>query len=194
MSAPSLTTSLQGMGVVSADLLNTFCQVCQNLSQLRQFVPGDNIGVLVQGFSTPGDGGAGPFWWNASAVSANFTDDNENTIVPSGALTGVWLRLGYLAAVSPNQYVVPLTGFSLTLSSGTTLLALNPAGTLATGSVTLAAPPRDGWVARISSTQAVTALTMTAASGTINNPATSLTANTPVGWQWVAAANAWFRA
>ncbi len=61
------------------------------------------------------------------------------------------------------DFAVPLTGFTLTMQTGT--LVLNPAGTLATGTVTLPLNPPDGAVAEISSTQTITALTVNANTG-----------------------------
>lgn len=179
--------------MVSADGLNTFEQVLDTLATLRGFVPVQGMGCFVQGFSTPGDGGAGSFWWNATAISANYQDDNANTIVPSGIVYGVWLRLGYFASPTPYLYQVPLTGFLITLPTGVNSLILNPAGTLATGSVLLAAAQRDGFTVGLSSTQIVTSLSMSSAAGSINGAASSLAANTPIRWQWVAAGNGWFR-
>jgi len=55
---------------------------------------------------------------------------------------------------------VPTTGFSITIGNNTTSLCLNPAGTLATGTITMPATPIDGQQIRISSTQTVTGLTL----------------------------------
>lgn len=114
MSPPVLTVNVQGGASVSADQFNTYEQVCPNLSYLRSFVPVENMGVFVQGFNTPGDGGAGPFWWNGSATSANFSDDNATIIVPFGVTLGVWLRLGYLA---PGSTTIPAVANFAALSS-----------------------------------------------------------------------------
>ena len=61
------------------------------------------------------------------------------------------------------DFYVPLTGFNIQMQTG--ILVLNPAGTLATGTVVLPQNPPDGAVAEISSTQTQTALTVSAGSG-----------------------------
>jgi hypothetical protein len=193
MSPPLLTVAITGQGVVSADQLNTYEQVCDSLATLRSFAPIQGVQVFVQGFATPGDGGAGPFWWNATATTANYTDDNANTIVPPGAAIGVWLRLGYFVTQTPYLYATPTTGFTLTLPTGVNSLILNPAGTLANGSVIFANAQRDGWVAGISTSQTITALSLSSAAGSINGAITTLAANGTARWQWVAAANTWFK-
>lgn len=194
MSPPLPTVSVQGLGVVPADLLNTFEQVLDSLATLRSFVPVSGMGAFVQGFSTPGDGGAGPFWWNAQAVSANYVDDGANTIVPPGVVMGVWLRLGYLTTATPYSYQVPSTAFAIVVPPGVGSLILNPAGTLASGSVTLSTPPRDGWMVRISSSQAVTAFSVGAQAGAVvSNAPTTLAAGGVAGFQYVAGVATWFR-
>lgn len=93
----------------------------------------------------------------------------------------------------PFQYEVPLTGFSIALRSG--FLHLNPAGTLATGTVTLPLNPIDGQKFGILSTQTQTALTITAGTGdTVANTATALVALTPIVWRYHLATRTWRRA
>lgn len=82
------------------------------------------------------------------------------------------------------DFAVPLTAFSITMQTGK--LVLNPAGTLATGTVTLPLNPPDGAVAEISSTQTQTALTVTANTGDLIAGAavTALVAVTRVSWRY----------
>jgi hypothetical protein len=83
------------------------------------------------------------------------------------------------ATAIPFELYVPLTAFSIAPQSS--LLVLNPAGTLATGTVTLPTNPKDGQRLRIISTQTQTALTVTAGTGdTVVPSVTALVANTPV--------------
>jgi len=63
------------------------------------------------------------------------------------------------------DYQASTTGFSYTFTAGITVLVLNPAGTLATGTVTMPATPADGMTISISSTQTITALTINGNSG-----------------------------
>lgn len=100
-----------------------------------------------------------------------------------------------IAGVPGYTFVVPLTGFSLTAGNSTSLLFLNPAGTLATGTVTMAPNPSDGQVFAIESTQTQTALTVTANTGqTVGGTAvTALVANTKVAWFFNKSLATWFR-
>jgi hypothetical protein len=63
------------------------------------------------------------------------------------------------------DYQVSTTGFSYTFAAGTTNLVMNPAGTLATGTITMPAAPSDGMTITFSSSQAITALTVNANTG-----------------------------
>lgn len=95
---------------------------------------------------------------------------------------------------------VQVTAFSFTVPAGITNVLFTPAGTLATGTVVFPATASvaDGQNLRISSTQTITALTLTAGSGqTINNSPTALTVSTtaPYGYEFIfnVAALTWFR-
>jgi hypothetical protein len=63
------------------------------------------------------------------------------------------------------DYQVLTTGFSYTFAAGTQLLLAVPAGTLATGTVTMPSTPADGMNVTITSTQQITALTVNANTG-----------------------------
>jgi hypothetical protein len=88
------------------------------------------------------------------------------------------------AVATPMDLYVPLTGFNITPQTDT--LVINPAGTLATGTVNFPTGASDGQTLTIMSTQTQTALTLVAATGdTIAGTAvTALTANTPVKWKY----------
>lgn len=91
MSAPALSVSIQGQGIVSADNLNTYEQTCDNVADLRAFIGAQGVQVYMRGFFTPGDGGQGEFYWNASGTGPD--DGGVTKIVPSNAGTGCWTRL-----------------------------------------------------------------------------------------------------
>lgn len=75
------------------------------------------------------------------------------------------------------DYQVLTTGFSYTFAAGVQLLLAVPAGTLATGTVTMPASPVDGMNITITSTQQITALTVNANTGqSIVGGATTLAA------------------
>ena len=90
---------------------------------------------------------------------------------------------------------VPTTGFAVVIPDAVQRLLLDPAGTLATGTITMPAAPQDGQLCRISSTQDVTALTHSPNAGqTLKGALTSLAANMPGGeWIYVAANSTWYR-
>lgn len=63
------------------------------------------------------------------------------------------------------DYQAPTTGFSYTFAAGTNVLVMNPAGTLATGTITMPSAPADGMTITISTTQEITALTLNGNTG-----------------------------
>lgn len=60
---------------------------------------------------------------------------------------------------------IPVTAFAITLGNHVYTLLLDPAGTLATGAITMPPTPHDGQIIRLKSSQAITALTITPNSG-----------------------------
>lgn len=87
------------------------------------------------------------------------------------------------AVAMPFDFYVPLTGF--TISPVTNKLVLNPAGTLATGTVNLPLNPLDGQTLRVVSTQTQTAITFVANTGdSIVGAISALVANTPVEYSY----------
>jgi hypothetical protein len=88
----------------------------------------------------------------------------------------------------------PVTGFSIATTVGVTLLVLNPAGTLASGSITLPQGPADNQPFMIMTRQTITALTVnTADTSTLSAAPTTLAANTSVKWRFMASLNTWFK-
>jgi hypothetical protein len=72
---------------------------------------------------------------------------------------------GTNGVIQSYDYQVLTTGFSYTFAAGTQLLLANPAGTLATGTVTMPSTPADGMNITITSTQQIAALTINANTG-----------------------------
>ncbi|WP_446902982.1 hypothetical protein [Burkholderia sp. YIM B11467] len=91
-------------------------------------------------------------------------------------------------------YSTPATGATVTLASGTGTAIINPSATLATLTITLpgCTSAYDGSIARYSSTQAITALTLGAASGSVAAPATSLAAGAGHGYLCRGANTTWY--
>jgi hypothetical protein len=91
MAAPANSLAYAGLGVVPADLLNTYVQTVFNYAALRNFPALSNMCVCVLGTVAPNDGGQGHFYYNATSTA---TDNNSTVIVPNGlAGNGAWLRL-----------------------------------------------------------------------------------------------------
>lgn len=92
-------------------------------------------------------------------------------------------------------YQVPLTGFSITMTVSQSVVSLNPAGTLATGTIVMPPTGFDGKTVTIFSTQIVTALTLSTSNSATFAPAavTALAANVPVSYVYDLANNQWHR-
>jgi hypothetical protein len=92
------------------------------------------------------------------------------------------------------EYNVPVAGFSKTISDTTNDMIFKPAGTLATGTVTMPATPSNEQVVRIASTQIITALTHSPNAGqTLNGALTTIVANGYGSWIYRAADTSWYR-
>jgi hypothetical protein len=90
------------------------------------------------------------------------------------------------------DYQTPTTGFSYTFAAGVQVLVLDPAGTLATGTITMPAAPADGMTITFSSDQQITALTMAGNGASINNAVTLLPAKTSVTYVYRATGTTWW--
>ena len=98
---------------------------------------------------------------------------------------------GTTGTLQNYDYLVPTTGFSYTFSTYNTLI-LNPAGTLATGTITMPASPSDGMVVTFSTTQQITALTIAGNGATLNNTLTKIVAGQSMSYVYRSASTAWF--
>jgi hypothetical protein len=90
------------------------------------------------------------------------------------------------------DYQTPTTGFSYTFAAGAQTLVMNPAGTLATGTITMPASPADGMTITFSSSQQITALTMAGNGASINSAVTFLPAKTAVAYMYRATGTTWW--
>lgn len=91
-------------------------------------------------------------------------------------------------------YNAPATGFSLTIGNSVGCLILNPAATLATGTVTMPASPWDGQRVEVCSTQTVTTLTVSANTGqSIKNAPTMISAGSGFRYRYRASDTTWYR-
>jgi len=88
----------------------------------------------------------------------------------------------------------PITGFSITIGNNISALLLNPAGTLATGTITMPATPIDGQIIRVASSHIVTTLTVSANAGqTILGAPTTITASAGFSYIYNLSATTWYR-
>lgn len=174
---------------------------------------GGNVSI-TGGVPTDGDGGTVAI----SGRGATGTNRNGGSVtLSSGVKTGSGVagtinlqvngttkaqldasgNLIYKQAEASQGYSVqvPTTGFTITIADNVSDLILNPAGTLATGTITMPANPIDGQKIRISSSQIQTALTLSPNSGqSIKNAPTALaTAGVGVGYTYQLSATTWFR-
>lgn len=94
--------------------------------------------------------------------------------------------------IQSYDYQTPTTGFSYTFAAGTQVLVMNPAGTLATGTITMPASPADGMTITFSSSQQITALTMAGNGASINSAITSLGAKQAVSYVYRATGTTWY--
>ena len=89
---------------------------------------------------------------------------------------------------------VPTTGFSYTLANSTSIVIFEPAGTLASGTITMPAAPLDGQIVRFSSSQIITALTVLANSGqSIVGAITTLALGDAAAYIYHLAGTKWYR-
>ena len=153
-------------------------------------VPGGSFAINCNSFVPPGP-----------PSTTGFETFPVDTNLPNGQQPQTALLSTRLVGAGATQYQIPLTGAALTVAFNETTLLLEPAGTLATLSVTLptlASGLIDGQTWRIATTQTITALTLTAGTGTtIATGCTAITISTivPYGceYQFRAATAKWYR-
>lgn len=125
--------------------------------------------------------GSGVLATSPTLVTPNIGAATASSLTNTGALS-----IGY-------SKQVPTTGFSITIGANVSALILDPAGTLATGTVTMPAAPIDGQFVTLSSTQIITALTFSANAGqSIKNAPTTLAAGARVEYVYVLANTTWY--
>jgi len=95
--------------------------------------------------------------------------------------------------IQAYDYQAPTTGFSYVFAAGTQTLVMNPAGTLATGTITMPASPSDGMTITFTTTQQITALTLSGNAGqTIIGGVNTLGAEQSLSFIYRAANTTWF--
>lgn len=138
---------------------------------------------------------------NNTASSANFiTITGSAAGNPAiGASTGdiadtTGLTVAGRYADTGYSFQTPATGFSITLGNTTQNTILDPAGILATGTITMPATPVDGQIVRFASSTAITALTVSANAGqSIKDAITTLAAGASAAYLYHLANTTWYR-
>lgn len=124
---------------------------------------------------------------SSATLTLTGTDGSTLNVGTGGTLgTNAFTSTAYAAAASPTftgtaaaanltssgfvadpgyNYQTPSTGFTITMANTNFHLILDPAGTLATGTITMCAAPVDGQVVDIKISQIITALTVAGNSG-----------------------------
>ncbi|HWD29282.1 MAG TPA: DUF2793 domain-containing protein [Rhizomicrobium sp.] len=176
--APSGVLANQNLATVAADGHDGTGFAASNTGGLNFFA--------AENFSTGGHG----TYFNVQTTPAGSTTIAEafrvwdDKRIQGG---GAYVDLSY-------SYQQPATGFAIAVSNTAGRLILDPAGTLASGTITLPAAPKDGQLLRLSTTQGITALTLAPATGqsVVGAPAT-LGANTSAEFTYRAANTTWYR-
>lgn len=122
------------------------------------------------------------------------TGDNANTAFTKLKQWAADVNMMVTQIYPARSLQTPVTGFSIAAAANITQLVLNPAGTLATGTVTLPQSPGDNQPFLLMTSQTITALIVNTADGaTLNGAPTTLTANSSVKFRFQASLNTWFR-
>lgn len=155
---------------------------------------------MIAGFSNSGSStvsiGGGTSVVNAATVVNIYTATSTNTT--TGTLCTSWDANGNmatLAGTADQSYSrnVPTTGFSLTLGNNRKHTMLAPAGTLATGTITMPSTPIDGQEVIVSSTQIITALTVNANTGqSVMNAPTTIAAGGRFSYIYHLSSTTWY--
>jgi len=147
--------------------------------------------------------GSGTNWGKVATQNAPASFPSLTGTVLSGAqnllddgagnttIHGVASLAGGLADASFSSQT-PTNGFAITVGNGCSTLQLTPAGTLASGSVTMPSGPVNGQWLLVASTQTISTITFSPASGqTILNAPTSLPAGVEVAFQYQSGSSRW---
>jgi hypothetical protein len=109
---------------------------------------------------------------------------------PSGSEAAYYVQLGAFLPGSV-QFEQPVSGATVVATASA--LQLEPAGTLATLTVTLPADPVDGQIFELSTTEQLTALTVQGAGGeTVRGGSYLLNADSGSSWRYREASVTWF--
>lgn len=94
---------------------------------------------------------------------------------------------------TPINYTTPATGFSMTLMDTDWYVLIEPAGTLATGTIEMSLHPLDGQIINIRTTKQITSITILPNSGqSVNNAPSILYEGVDIDAIYRAANTTWY--
>ena len=155
-------------------------------------ITGGSIDGTTVGSGTPA---AGKFTTIVGTTGMDSTIIGAST---PAAITATTLTSTAGRADTSYSYQTPATGFTITIGNGVYTLILDPAGALLTGTITMPSAPGDGQVVRMTSTQNISALTVSPNTGqSIKNAPTAFTVSLTgdQGYEFIyrAANTTWYR-
>lgn len=132
---------------------------------------------------------------NAGQVQQTMTGSELVQIYPANTAAIVYASTTSLRDGRMWVYNVPTTGFTLTMTDVQSVVSLNPAGTLATGTIVLPPTLTDGKTVSIFSSQTITSLTLSTSNSATFAPAapTTIAANASMEFVYDKANNQWHR-
>lgn len=100
-----------------------------------------------------------------------------------------------MSALNDNNtdYTQPATGFTYTVPNNKTTALLDPAGTLATGTINMPTAPIDGQILTVACSQVITALTMATGTGSLLGGLSSMSLNGFACYQYKLSNTTWYR-
>jgi len=175
--------AVTGQGVV----IGGASLIANTAIEAKQTANNDDTMILQRSTDTAPAGYLLRFVNAANSASLASVDVSGNLRVSNVAHSGQETDASY-------TFNTPTTGTTVTMAPGTETAIISPAKTLA--ALTLALPSctskYDGSIARYSSTQTITALTVSATSGTVSNAPTTLAAGTGHGMLCRGANTTWY--
>ncbi len=118
---------------------------------------------------------------------------SAGVVTPAPQITSVKLTQirdgsGYMAQTAP------LTGFSIQMANNISMIAIKPAGTLATGTMIFQTTPIDGQRIQIFSSQVVTSFTLSPSAGqSVDLAVSALAANVAIEYYYQLSNTTWIR-
>lgn len=138
---------------------------------------------------------AGAFAQSVYPIQTTLRGDEKILLVDHTTGGDVYTTVSAVRDGRGYIYQAPTTGFTIAMTVAQSAVSLNPAGTLATGTITLPPTATDGKMVSIWSSQTITALTLNTSNGaTITNPVTTISGGAAaVSYLYSLSSNAWRR-